>query len=133
MPFILKRSKKIEESVQIGDEIIPVSLDIGKINGDFNTRYRNLVNAECELRQIDKTVTPEHLLELQTAYGNGVISLMELIFGIDGAKKIVDFYENDYIELLESIIPFIQETIVPKMREYVKSQQDKYRNYTKRK
>ena len=133
MAFVLKRSKKIEESVQIGDEIIPVSLDIGKINGDFNTRYRNLVNAECELKQIDKGATPEQLLALQTAYGNGVISLMELIFGVDGAKKIVDFYESDYLELLENIIPFVQETIMPKMREYVKVQPEKYKNYAKRK
>lgn len=121
MAYELKRSSKIE-GVTIDGEEIPVVLDVYQGAKELNQRYLDLVHTRSELKKIQTKGAPgtEDAIEIfESAYesiGNAVISLLQLIFGDDGAQKIINFYDGKYEELLIEILPYIINVIIPHVR-----------------
>lgn len=128
--YELKRAKKSDLGVTIGGQEIPVVLDFSKYGqNNFIARYTEAQNAEAQLTALLSsagTKKPEDLARLQTAYGNGVIGLLDLLFGTTNSKVILDFYENDYGELLTAICPFITGEVVPELERIKKSRAKAY-------
>lgn len=116
--FELKRNQKIYEQLKIGDEIIDVSLDAGEIQSRFIKSYNEVIKAEKILQQ-DMTNNLESTSTCLSEYGNAVISVLQIVFGIDNTNKIINFYENNYIEMFSSVYPFIAEIIMPKIKESI--------------
>lgn len=122
MSYELKRHKLIDLSVTCGGKEYPVVMDIGKSGGDFNKRYANLVNAEADLKRAQASLANGTVSEMQTltdaemVYGTAMVSLMELLFGINGAHEIISYFEGDYTDLLLSIVPFIRDEFVPALK-----------------
>lgn len=115
--YKITRKNRIKEELQLchanGD--IAVSLDVD-INVDemaarFNKAYSNFVEANGYLQK--NTTSPEAMEQ----FGNTVIALFTVIFGEDGARKILEFYENHYSEMLVDLFPFINDEIMPKIAE----------------
>ena len=125
--YIVKKQRKIEEELCIQsadgkDELkITVSLDVDDILANYNKARRELGKNQRAMEENPKSE------EAMIALGASIVHLFEIIFGEEDTKKILDCYENRYIEMLGDIAPFIAEVIQPQIEAAVRSREDKYR------
>ena len=115
--YQITRKNRIKEDLQLchanGDVActIPVDINVDKMTARISKAYENLGMAQNELMENQSDV------KLMEAYGNAVVEILSAIFGEDGAKKILEFYEDCYTEALLDILPFVSNEIMPKIRE----------------
>ena len=113
--FQVTRRNRIKETVQLCNadgtvaQEINVDLNVDTIAARMNKAYEMLGMAQNQLQADNNPVNVE-------AFGRAVIAVFEVVFG-DDCKKILDFYENSYGEMLLDLFPFINDEIMPKIRE----------------
>ena len=88
---------------------INVDLNVDTIAARMNKAYEMLGMAQNQLQADNNPVNAE-------TFGKAVIAVFEVVFG-DDCKKILEFYENSYTEMLLDLFPFINDEIMPKIRE----------------
>lgn len=115
--YQIQRKNRIKEQLQLvhanGDIACTLDVDINvdRMTAQISKAYDQLGRAQNELMN-DRT--SEKLIE---EYGKAVVLVLTAIFGEDGCKKILDFYEDNYTECLLDILPFVSGEIMPKIRE----------------
>ena len=115
--YQITRKSRVTETLQLchanGDVAceINVDLNVDDIAGRVNKAREALAMAQLAL---EKEQDSEALAE---AYGNAVIMLFDVIFTPEGTQQIVEFYEGNYTEMLLDVFPFINNEIMPKIRE----------------
>lgn len=123
--YQITRKSQIKETVQLCRpdgtvaEEINVDLNLDVISGRVNKAYEVLAMAQDEL---EKNPTSPIMME---RYGKAVIAVFDIIFGEDGCKRIVNFYENNYTEMLIDLFPFVNNEIMPKIREVSEDRKNK--------
>lgn len=53
---------------------------------------------------------PENTDQIYQLVGEATVDLMYAVFG-DDAKEIIDFYDRNYIEMLQQIMPFVEHVL----------------------
>lgn len=129
-PYVLRSPEEFDESVQIGNEIVPVTLDPTRDAAEFQALFLKLQSAQVECRKPD--MTAEDIAALNAKCGEYITTLMALIFGTDGADKIIAFYHDNYTRLIFAIIPFIRDRIKPMLDRYVADLRKSYKSATRR-
>lgn len=115
--YQIKRKNRIKEQLQLVHEngdiacTLDVDINVDRMTAQISKAYDQLGRAQNELMN-DRT--SEKLIE---EYGKAVVLVLTAIFGEDGCKKILDFYEDNYTECLLDILPFVSGEIMPKIRE----------------
>lgn len=113
--FQVTRKNRIKETVQLCNadgtvaQEINVDLNVDTIAARMNKAYEMLGMAQNQLQADNNPVNAE-------TFGKAVIAVFEVVFG-DDCKKILEFYENSYTEMLLDLFPFINDEIMPKIRE----------------
>ncbi|WP_282146817.1 hypothetical protein [Ruthenibacterium lactatiformans] len=130
--YTVTRKNEIHEELAIKnlkgetELVLPVDLHIDSILAQYNRVRRILGEAQHEARQHP---TDEKTLE---AYGAAVVALFEVIFGSDGTKKLTDYYNGRWSEMLEDVAPFVVECIQPQVEYAMKARAKAYQRYTRR-
>ena len=115
--YQIQRKNRIKEQLQLchanGDIACTLDVDINvdRMTAQISKAYDQLGKAQNELM---KDRNSDKLIE---EYGKAVVLVLTAIFGEDGCKKILDFYEDNYTECLLDILPFVSGEIMPKIRE----------------
>ena len=115
--YQIQRKNRIKEQLQLchanGDIACTLDVDINvdRMTAQISKAYDQLGKAQNELM---KDRTSDKLIE---EYGKAVVLVLTAIFGEDGCKKILDFYEDNYTECLLDILPFVSGEIMPKIRD----------------
>lgn len=137
MSYQVRRSAKVEENLELlsadgkVSEVIHVKLDADAIAGKVSKNYANLLNLQSKLARLDAQKDKEQLLG---EIGNSVVILFKTIFGEEGTDRIIRFYENDYIDMCRTIMPFITDVVIPKVRqEAKKSRKTTLQSYNRKK
>lgn len=113
--FQVTRKNRIKETVQLCNadgsvaEEINVDLNVDTIAARMNKAYEMLGIMQNQLQQDNNPANVE-------AFGKAVIAVFEVVFG-DECEKLLKFYENSYGEMLLDLFPFINDEIMPKIRE----------------
>lgn len=113
--YKIQRKNRIREELQLCNEDgsvelnIPVDINVDEIQGRALKAMQELSRCQAEIRRDPKS---DAAIE---AFGNAVIALFVVIFGEEGAKQILAFYENSYSEMLVDVFPFITGEILPKI------------------
>lgn len=124
MAYKIQRKNRIKEELQLchADGSVALSIDVDLNVDDMAGR---LAKAQDTLAQAQNTArdnpTSEEALE---AYGNAIGSLFTVLFGEDNTVKILEFYEGNYSEMLLDVFPFINDVIMPAIREASASRKD---------
>lgn len=115
--YQVQRKNRIKEELQLVNadgtvaDTITVDLNVDEIAARVSKSYETLGMAQNALQG------DPHSEKLLEAYGNAVVAVFTVIFGEDGCNKILNFYENNYTEMLLDLFPFINDVIMPKIRE----------------
>ena len=115
--YQVKRQNHIKETLQLCEadgtvaEEILVDLNVDIISSRVNKAYEMLGMAQNDLQaNMDSP-------ELITAYGNAVIAIFDVIFGVENREKIFRFYEGNFTEMLLDLFPFINDVVMPRIKE----------------
>ncbi|MFA9381679.1 MAG: hypothetical protein ACERKO_11530, partial [Acetanaerobacterium sp.] len=119
--YEIKRADKIEEQIKLGDKVLTVRLDPDAIALEFNKRTNAVIAAEQAIKKYGKSDDVESALQ---AYTDALINLLSLVFGEDNTVAILEYFENNYIEMGIQIFPFIIEVVTPKIQTAVKAQRE---------
>lgn len=115
--YTITRKNRIKEDLQLchanGDVALTLSVDINvdEISGRLAQRQRQMQEAAARAQN-----APDND-DAVKSYGEAVIAFFEVLFGEDGAKQLLAFYEDNYTEMLIDVFPFINEEILPKIAE----------------
>lgn len=128
MAYRLEREKANTIEVEVGEETL-------KIPVKGMGAYRKVLEAQGRLKDIQTKIelmsreNTEVTKELVEFLGESVIYLFSVAFGEENAKKILDFYEGNYDEMLLKVYPFFKDVYLPALKNSAKEDS---REYTKR-
>ena len=115
--YTVTRKNRIKEQLQLchADGTVAltadVDLNVDAIAGRVSKAYEALAMAQNTLQNSPNDPNAAE------AYGRAVLTVFEVIFGEENARNIVAFYENNWTEMLLDLFPFINNEIMPKIRE----------------
>lgn len=128
MAYRLEREKANIIEVEVGEETL-------KIPVKGMGAYRKVLEAQGRLKDIQTKIelmsreNTEVTKELVEFLGESVIYLFSVAFGEENAKKILDFYEGNYDEMLLKVYPFFKDVYLPALKNSAKEDS---KEYTKR-
>lgn len=127
MAYQAKRSKKVIEEFELVNEngqIVEhfnVELDAGAVAEKLRKKHIALLRAQADVAHISVAVNDKQ--ELSAAYtklGFAVSDIVEAVFGEVSARKILEFYESNYVEMTKEVLPFILNVVIPKIENVAK-------------
>lgn len=133
MAYKITRTQKITETLELSDkngnviDSIDIDIDADAVCTAFRKKQTEVIDAERRLKEIRKNGVETDLECAYEAYGNAVIAIFELIFGEDCTKKLLEFFEDNYIEMGIQVVPFINAVIVPKINETLRNRKAQIR------
>lgn len=116
--YTLTRNQSVVDSIALQKEDGSVEkLDVKlTVTPEIVHQYRLLQIELLELDKQDKT-SPEVLQKI----GQVTCSVLSLLLGKENTDRIFSFYDNDPVQALAAVFPYIQDEIVPKLQAAVKS------------
>ena len=128
MAYQIKRSNRVTEDLELVEsdgtvaKTLHIDVDIDAITAHFRAEYNDLINAERAVKAAQKAgVSEQNFQEIYAEYGRAIIAILKTVFGEGNTLEILEFYEDNYIEMSVQIFPFISDVIVPKIRETVEN------------
>lgn len=125
-----RKSRKLSSCLIKTENVIDsidIDIDADAVCTAFRKKQTEVIDAERRLKEIRKNGVETDLECAYEAYGNAVIAIFELIFGEDGTKKLLEFFEDNYIEMGIQVVPFINAVIVPKINETLRNRKAQIR------
>lgn len=126
MAYQIRRSNRVAEDLELTESdgtvvrTLHIDLDIDAITAQFRAQYNALIKAERAVKAAQKAgVSEENFQSLYMDYGEAIIAVLKTVLGEDNTLEVLEFYEDNYIEMSLQIFPFIQDVIVPKIRDTV--------------
>ena len=116
--YTLTKNQNIMDSIALQKEDGSVeTLEIKLIvTPELVRKYRALQVELLELDKQDKT-DPEVIQKI----GGATYSVLSLLLGEENTNRIFTFYENDPAQALTAVFPYIQNEIIPRLQDAVKS------------
>ena len=117
MAYQIKRRQRVQETLELCNAAgeVELSIDVDITVDEMGGR---IANAQNVLAMAQELIAKEPESEkAQEAFGSAVIAMFAVIFGKDNAHKLLTYYEARYTEMLLDVLPFINEVVMPKVRE----------------
>lgn len=125
MAYQIKREKQyFVEDIELLDRdgrialSIHVALDPDSVVEKVSRKYMDLVRIQQSFRGFDAATKND--TEVQEAYARlrgAVIALLEAVFGEEDTRRLLDYFEDSYIEMVRQVGPWIKNVAVPRIRE----------------
>lgn len=124
--YEIKKSKNLVEDLKIsdGDKELVVHVDI---NLDKIARKFSVLQAEFAITKKEVDENPNNLNAV-AKLGDLTISILNMLFGEVETARMMEFYEEKYIDLITDVFPFITSVIIPKLREASERKADNMRS-----
>ena len=115
--YQVTRKNRIKEQLQLchSDGTVALTADVD-LNVDIIANRVSKAYEALGMAQNALTNDPRNPATME-AYGNAVIAVFNVIFGEEQTAAIVEFYENNWTEMLLDLFPFINNEIMPKIAE----------------
>ena len=122
MAYQIKKSDRITENLELLDKnndvalTIHIDIEIGRIAKEYRQLQIELAEAQNMISQGSETAFE--------VFGNAVIKLFRCLFGDENTQKILEYFENDYMEMAVQCMPFISDVVQPAIEKYSRSKRE---------
>ena len=124
--FEIKKNEPITGSLKLGDDLtIDISIDVSESANIFNQRYNALVQAERDLERM--RLEGAEVPEIMELYERAVGDIMVVVFGEKDTERILDYFQNNKIQLILKVFPYIIKVIAPAIRKEAEALRDEAR------
>lgn len=111
----IQRKQKITDRLELCDEngevklVIDIVISADKMMTEINKAQNQVIRAQMDVNKVKNEINIQN-------YGTAILEFIRVIFGEENAEKILAHYDGDYSEMLEDVMPFISESILPKLK-----------------
>ena len=132
MAYQINRKAHVVDEIHLEDNgkelTVKVDLQVERILRDYNAAWAKIGQAQQKIRELNGA---EGMDEAEAALGQAIMALFGLLFGEEQVRAIMDFYGGAYLEMLADFVPYISETIVPKVRAAQAALAAKYKRWSR--
>lgn len=127
MAYQVKRKQLYEKELQLLDEegavchTLKVSLSPDSIIEKLSNKKTALIHAIQNVKNISEGSGEEASGDSLTVLKNGVTDLFEAVFGKEDTQVLADFYQGQYIEMCQEVLPFITSVVIPEIEKITKN------------
>lgn len=118
MAYTINRKAHVVDEIKLEDNgkelTVKVDLQVERILKEYNAAWAEIGRAQKRIQDM-KTVEGG-AEDAMAETGAAIMALFRLLFGADQTQAILDWYDGAYLEMLADFVPYISETIVPKVR-----------------
>lgn len=139
MAYQIKKTRKINEELELlndngeVEKTLLICLDVDAIAPMFRKKQVALINAQKELKNIQKMGVQADFDAAYELYGRAVADIFELTLGVQNTAEILEYFENNYIEMCTQVVPFISEVVVPSIEISINEKKKQMKNLHKKK
>ncbi len=126
--YKITREKVLKEQLEIDGVVFDVDFNVTKMANDLMKNYSHIGVLEAEIKTTDVKEVSKQYEKLGLAFKQ----LLNIIFGEEQTNKMLLMYEDDYASLMNDLIPFINDIIIPKVKEVSEEKQRKIKDIKKR-
>lgn len=124
MAYQATKNRKCVETLELVNEngetvkVISVEITAGKLADSLSRKYVDLIRARRKISEMPEKYgnKADDMTVMYSELGQIIFDMMEAVFGKENTKEILNFYENDYIEITTQVMPFITNVILPQAR-----------------
>ena len=122
MAYQIKKSDRITENLELldGNNNVTLTIHIDIEIGRIAKEYRQL---QIELAEAQNMTSQGNEMAFEV-FGNAVIKLFRCLFGDENTQKILEYFENDYMEMAVQCMPFISDVVQPAIEKYSRSKRE---------
>ena len=117
MAYTINRKAHVVDEIKLEDNgkelTVKVDLQVERILKEYNAAWAEIGRAQKRIRELQGS---EGIEDAAAETGAAIMALFRLLFGADQTQEILDWYDGAYLELLGDFLPYITETIVPKVK-----------------
>lgn len=128
MAYQINRKAHVVDEIHLEDNgkelTVKVDLQVERILREYNAAWVAIGEAQQKIQDMKTVDGGEE--EALVALGESIMALFGLLFGEAQTKAVLDFYDGAYLEMLADFVPYISETIVPKVQAAQVALADKY-------
>lgn len=127
MAYQARRQATIDEDIElIGKDgnvakTIHVSFNAEAIAKEYNRCRNEIIRTQAAVKKVKTT-------ESYSAFGKAVVSIFNVVFGEKNTLEILNFYEDNYIEMAMELMPFITDVAAPAIQQAVDSKKQQLAN-----
>ena len=119
--YIARRRKKVLATFALADDDGNIVKQY-EVDCDPDTRLIEYNKAKNRIIAAEQLIHAEPNTESYTKYGQAVVDMMGVFFGDKAVQEILEFYENNYTEMILELLPFITDEVEPLMRKTSEAQ-----------
>lgn len=126
----IRRTEKIHDTIELCTELgevresLEFTVDIDAIAGELRKNLTAITSAEQALK---KAASDKDYSTAYEQYGKAVSGILAVCFGSENARRIVEFFEGNYIEVSVAIVPYIYDTVLPRVNESLERRREQLR------
>ena len=121
---IKKNSNVIVEELEIENE--KGEKTVFKVNVSFDKIAKKYHQLRAMMSSYEKEIEKSESDEWFEKYVEVFVELMRLFFGDEEAKRLIEYYDGNYTDVLLDIAPFIVEVVQPKVNQRMSEKAQKY-------
>lgn len=103
-------------------EILKIKIDI---RPELVKKYRELQVRFVDLQKRSNSNPGD--LKIVEDIGKAVVDVFCFLFGDENAKKIIEFYSDDFQQMAYNLFPYVQNVLVPKFQEVARQRKQAFK------
>lgn len=130
MTFRIGRTAKINDTLELTDDNgkvvkrLKIELDIDAAAKSITEKYSDFICNHKKLKELQRADLQDDFAALSKQYAENVIELFQMCFGKANTAEIFMFYERNYFEMVQKLIPYIFKRLFPEIKKSLKRQKN---------
>ena len=127
MAYQARRSAVLIEDIELinknneVEKVIHVEFNADAMAREFNAARNGIIRAQAEVKKGEVS-------DKYTTFGEAVIEIFRVVFGENNTREIIGFYENNYLEMVSELMPFITDVAAPAVQQAVDAKKQQLAN-----
>lgn len=127
MAYQARRSAVLTEDIELinkdneVEKVLHVEFNADRLAREFNAARNGIIRAQNEAEKSEAA-------DRYAAFGNAAVEMFKVVFGEENTLEILEFYKDNYIEMVSELMPFIVDVAAPAVQQAVDAKKKQLAN-----